>query len=113
MISVTKKHDFRNFVSRNQRRFECGKVPNRADRNRPKEQYYGLDNRLPNLFICLLAFSFLAYAKEQNCELECAQACGGKGNVYITNCMPPRAQTRSGRRIEVPASFVDPRGINL
>ncbi|MGA7023514.1 MAG: hypothetical protein WB036_12090, partial [Pseudolabrys sp.] len=44
-----KKHDFRNFVSRNQRRFECGKVPNRVDRKRPKEQYYGLDNRLPNL----------------------------------------------------------------
>ena len=33
---------------------------------------------------CLLAFSFSAYAKEQNCEQECAQACGGKGNVYIT-----------------------------
>lgn len=62
---------------------------------------------------CLLAFSFSAYAKEQNCEQECAQACGGKGNVYITNCMPPCAQTGSGRRIEVPASFVDPRGINL
>jgi hypothetical protein len=27
--------------------------------------------------------------------------------------MPPGAQTGSGKRIEVPASFVDPRGINL
>ena len=101
------------------------------DRNRPKEQSSLLDNRLPNLtelsywgaemckvfgMIALagsFAFSFSAYAKEQICEQECAQRCGGKGNACITNGMPPSAQTGSGRRIEVPASFVDPRGINL
>jgi len=64
-------------------------------------------------FAGLLAFSFSAYAKKQICEQECVQRCGGKGNACITNCMPPCAQTGSGRRIEVPASFVDPRGINL
>jgi hypothetical protein len=49
VISVT-KNTISGILFRNQRRFECGKVPNRVDRNRPKEQYYWLANRLPNLF---------------------------------------------------------------
>ncbi|MGC1705739.1 MAG: hypothetical protein WA764_14945, partial [Pseudolabrys sp.] len=38
MISVA-KNTISGILSRNPRRFECGKVPNRVDRNRPKEQY--------------------------------------------------------------------------
>ena len=62
---------------------------------------------------CLLTFSFSAYSKDQNCQHERAQRCGGKGNVCIPNCMQPCVQTGPGKRIEVPASFVDSRGINL
>jgi hypothetical protein len=62
---------------------------------------------------CLLTFSFSGYSKDQNCEHERAQRCGGKGKVCIPNCMQPCVRTGPGKRIEVPAFFVDSRGINL
>ena len=61
----------------------------------------------------VLAFSFSAYAKEENCNQKCAQKCGGKGNLCISNCMQRCAQTGSGKRTEVPASFGNPRVIKL
>ena len=61
----------------------------------------------------LLALSFSAFAKEENCNQKCAQSCGTKGNLCMTNCIQRCAPTDSKKRTEVPASFSDPRGIRL
>jgi hypothetical protein len=61
----------------------------------------------------LLAFSFAAFAKEQNCEQKRVEKRSGKGNPCITNCMQPCDQTDPGKHTEMPGSFSDPRGIKL